>query len=72
MLRQARCENELREALRTDREAFIREYRIIMHLHGDPADSDHATDEEMIRTLCEDQSMDEAFKARREAWEKSL
>ena len=72
MVRQVRCEKELRELLAKDREAFIREYRIVMHLHGNPAESENAPDEEMIRSLCQDQSLDEAFQARREQWEKTV
>ena len=72
MMRQVRCTNELRRLLATDRETFMREYRIVMNLHGNPSDSENASDDEMIRALCEDQTMDEAFLARRSEWEKSV
>jgi hypothetical protein len=69
---QLMCEKELRELLHKDRGAFIREYRIVMNLHGEPSSSENATDDEMIRSICDSQPKDEAFKARRSQWEKTV
>ena len=72
MIREVRCENELRELLATDKAAFVREYRNAMHLHGDPAESENVAEEEMIRDLCRDETRDEQFQQRREQWEKTV
>jgi hypothetical protein len=44
-------EQALRATLQRDRGAAIREYRIAMHLHGDPSQSENASDDEMVRAI---------------------
>ncbi len=35
----------------SDRNSLIREYRNVMHLHGDPAQSENESEDEMIRAI---------------------
>lgn len=72
MIKEFKCEEELRELLRGDRAAFIREYRNAMQLHGDATESENIPEEEMIRALCRDESPEAHFQKRREQWGKTL
>jgi hypothetical protein len=51
MSKQSEREQTLRATLQHDRGAATREYRNAMHLHGDPSQSDNASDDEMVQAI---------------------
>ncbi|WP_254509485.1 hypothetical protein [Anatilimnocola floriformis] len=46
-------EHDVQLSLLYDRNALIHDYRAALHLHGDPADSENESREEMLRAIAD-------------------